>query len=197
MSEMDRDRVRRVNVLVEGAPAPFREAVEDAMRARDDAWLIDGPNIYVTVCSSEEAWTLVAERVQDPDVIVVAVVTELDVSHFGRALRLGVSGVVYADTSAALIASVVSGAMRGEVIIPNYVARMLASGPTDDSPSRRMTTNEIAVARAVADGRTVRDIAEQLSYTDRTIRRFLQNAMLKLDIRTRAELVRHVIDHGI
>jgi ATP/maltotriose-dependent transcriptional regulator MalT len=67
-----------------------------------------------------------------------------------------------------------------------------AGGPSDDP----LTAREREVAELAADGRTNREIAEQLVLSDRTIEAHLRNVYAKLGVRSRVELTRELRAFG-
>ena len=64
-----------------------------------------------------------------------------------------------------------------------------AARDPDDGP---LTAREREIAELVADGRTNREIAEQLVLSTRTIEAHLRNIYGKLDVRSRIELAREI-----
>lgn len=80
-------------------------------------------------------------------------------------------------------------------------SELRASGETARrrDPSRRdqLTPRELQIARLVADGMTNPQIAEQLFLSPRTIDYHLRNVFAKLDITSRADLVRIDLDEPV
>jgi DNA-binding CsgD family transcriptional regulator len=73
-------------------------------------------------------------------------------------------------------------------------SELRASGETlrrrgDESANDALTLQERTIARLVAQGRTNRDVAEQLLLSVRTVEFHLRNVFLKLDVSSRVELV--------
>jgi DNA-binding CsgD family transcriptional regulator/tetratricopeptide (TPR) repeat protein len=60
-----------------------------------------------------------------------------------------------------------------------------------------LSGREVEVMRLVAMGRTSRQIATELFLSPRTVEMHVQNSMVKLDCRTRAEAVRHLAELGL
>ncbi|HUW60344.1 MAG TPA: response regulator transcription factor [Candidatus Bathyarchaeia archaeon] len=60
-----------------------------------------------------------------------------------------------------------------------------------------LTAREQEVCRLLAYGFTNAEVAEKLFISDRTVETHRTNIMSKLDLRSRAELVRFAIDNGL
>jgi DNA-binding NarL/FixJ family response regulator len=65
--------------------------------------------------------------------------------------------------------------------------RMLVGGLPHDE--HRLTAREIDVLRLLASGATTRDIAEGMSYSERTVKNIVHDILVKLRGRTRAQAV--------
>ena len=61
--------------------------------------------------------------------------------------------------------------------------------------TQKLTSNEIRVAKLVAEGKTNREIADSLGLKLHTVERRRAAAMKKLDVRSRAALVRLAVQH--
>ena len=68
------------------------------------------------------------------------------------------------------------------------------AGGRKPSPTKKLTSQEVQVARAVAQGMTNAEVAGNLFLTPKTIESHLTNIYRKLDIRSRVELTRKVLD---
>jgi DNA-binding NarL/FixJ family response regulator len=66
-----------------------------------------------------------------------------------------------------------------------------------DPGALSVTPRELQVLRLVAVGRTNREIAEELSISERTVERHLGNLFTKLDVPNRAAATAHAYDHGL
>jgi DNA-binding CsgD family transcriptional regulator len=77
------------------------------------------------------------------------------------------------------------------------VERLDAAGATDARPPGGLTARECDVLRHVAAGRTNRQIAAELSISEHTVARHLQNIFLKLDLTSRAAATAYAYEHRI
>jgi DNA-binding NarL/FixJ family response regulator len=205
------------SVSIGGGPIPYREAlaarlaargwrvvadppVEDAADGADVAVIepIDGSTVVVHYCDSEEAWAAVSAAVDAGALGVVAVILTLDPALYRRAIAMGV-GVVHHDTSTEIMAQVIESAGHGEALLPMHVARHLAreAGTSDAAESMVLNDLEIELLRGVVDGETIVALAERFHFSERTIRRRLQSAYLKLGVDDRTAAIRAIERDGL
>jgi DNA-binding NarL/FixJ family response regulator len=62
---------------------------------------------------------------------------------------------------------------------------------------RELTSRELAVLRMLADGEVTRGIAEQLNYSERTVKNIVRDVLVKLECRTRAHAVALATRRGL
>jgi DNA-binding NarL/FixJ family response regulator len=60
-----------------------------------------------------------------------------------------------------------------------------------------LTSREQIVLKLIADGRLIREVAEELSYSERTVKMVLSMAVAKLGARSRSQAVAHAVREGI
>jgi predicted ATPase/DNA-binding CsgD family transcriptional regulator len=69
--------------------------------------------------------------------------------------------------------------------------------PRRSTTSRRLTESEEQIARLVADGLSNREIANELSYSVKTVQAYLSRVYTKIGVRSRVELTRLLHERGI
>jgi DNA-binding NarL/FixJ family response regulator len=65
------------------------------------------------------------------------------------------------------------------------------------APESQLTSRELAVLRMLADGEVTRGIAQQLNYSERTVKNIVRDALIKLNCRTRAHAVALATRRGL
>jgi DNA-binding NarL/FixJ family response regulator len=61
----------------------------------------------------------------------------------------------------------------------------------------RLTTREQQVLRLIADGHATREVARELSYSERTVKSIVHDVVMKLDARSRSHAVAHAVRDGL
>ncbi len=145
--------------------------------------------IAVAYCSRDDEWKRL--EVLDGYLGRVAVVDQVLPALYLRALRSGL-GVVHIDTTSETIAAVAIAAGHGEAVLPMEIARQIAEGvaPTDLGAAHELDPLETDLVRSIARGETLVSIADRYFYSERTLRRRLQSAYIKLGVQDRAGAIR-------
>lgn len=117
-----------------------------------------------------------------------------------RAFKAGASGYVTKDCSVEELSMAIQKVKSGsKYVSPDLVERLLFDyergeyGPLYESLSDR----EFEVLRLIASGKTVREVAELLCLSDRTISTYRTRILQKMDMRTNAELTRYAIQNKL
>ena len=70
------------------------------------------------------------------------------------------------------------------------------AGP-DPYRNAKLTKRELEVVKAIAEGRTYKEIAGLLSISEKTVATYRERAAQKLGLKTRADLVRWALEQNI
>lgn len=139
-----------------------------------------------------------------PDARVLALVGEGSDLTLGRALEAGAVGYVSTFESVARLRESIVGAARGDQLLSREEANRLlrhlrhrrAERATARQRADRLTTRELEILQAMADGGPPKQVASALGIAPATLRTHLQNILTKLDVRSRAEALAFAIRHG-
>ena len=96
--------------------------------------------------------------------------------------------------------SCVQAVTTGSRSLPPELLRETPAGsrPNKGDPKdAQLAPRELDVLRLLADGDSTRDIAKQLSYSERTVKSIVHDLLEKLNSRTRAHAVASATRHGI
>ncbi len=135
-------------------------------------------------------------RERSPDTQIVVMTMEENPVFAQRAFAAGALGFVCKDHADAELPQAVRAAARGEEFIsPRIAARLdaLQRSLTDDA----LTPREVEVLRLIALGHTSVEIARKLHLSPRTVETHRANIHRKLELATRAELVRYALRRGL
>jgi two-component system response regulator NreC len=126
-----------------------------------------------------------------------------DPQYLRQALKRGASGYVLKKAADAELLSAIRAVLRGEVYVHPSMTRvlledMLETPPAENQNSWEMLSErEQEVLKMVALGHTSAEIAEQLNLSAKTVETYRARGMEKLGLRTRAALVKFVLQEGL
>ena len=133
-----------------------------------------------------------------PEIDIVAVTSFIEEEKVTTALEAGASGYLLKDADADEVASAIRAAHAGEVHLDPQVARVLAQrlrARRDELPVEPLTAREIEVLQLVARGAANKEIAAQLSITERTARTHVSNILGKLGLASRTQAALWAVEH--
>jgi len=143
------------------------------------ASLRDATGADVVVCSSQTA-----------DHMVLA------------AVQAGAVGVLRKDTlTTESLAAAVRAAANGTGVLTTELLRDLLDGMSPDGNGKsvvaRLTEREQQVLSLIAAGHPTREVAQQLCYSERTVKNVLHDVVTKLNARSRSQAVAHAVREGL
>ena len=148
----------------------------------------------------------VAEAVlkKKPDLIIVVLTMHEDEYYLQELFRLGVRAYVLKKSTGTDVVQAIRAARKGDEYIDPSLTKVVISSFIGKQPKKRrtgrlelMTPREKEVLTLLAYGHTNAEIAEKLCISERTVETHRTNIMAKLQLRSRAELVRFAIDNGL
>ncbi|HEY0139722.1 MAG TPA: response regulator transcription factor [Thermoanaerobaculia bacterium] len=135
-----------------------------------------------------------------PHVKIVALTRHAEKAYVQQMLQAGATGYVLKQTAAdVLIAAIRSVASGGTYIDPAVAGKLLDSRGHSRVPEHgtsSVTPREREIATMVAYGHTNKEIAVALGITVKTVETHKSNIMQKLELTSRAELVRFAMTQG-
>jgi DNA-binding NarL/FixJ family response regulator len=141
-----------------------------------------------------------AETTTAKVVVCASTVTE-DVVLTG--MQAGAVGVLGKDTLTpdSLGAAVRAAASGTGVVAPDVLSRLLRNltpdGLDQNSTHARLSEREQQVLGLIADGHPTREVAEQLCYSERTVKNILHDVVTKLNARSRSQAVAFAVREGL
>lgn len=142
---------------------------------------------------------LEALRQRLPQARFIALSMHEDPEYVQRFLEAGGSGYVPKSSVEAQLVDAILAVARGEYYAPARLLAELARELARPDPYRnaKLTNREHEVVRQIARGATYREIAEELGISEKTVATYRERASEKLGVKTRAELVRWALEHGL
>jgi two-component system, NarL family, response regulator NreC len=182
-----------------GEAASAAEALSEAERAQPDVILMD---IGLPDKTGIEATRAIKEKF--PKVNVVALTIHEDEEYFFQMLDAGASGYVPKRAAPEELITAIRAAANGEVYLYPSLAKLLVHdyftmerSAEEKASLDGLTEREQEVLTHLAEGASNREIASALVISPKTVERHRENIMRKLNLHSRAELVRYAIRKGI
>ena len=117
-----------------------------------------------------------------------------------RALRAGAAGYVNKDSAAEDLAGAVRKVLAGGTHVSAKLAETLAKSLRSDSSRpahERLSDRELEVLRALATGKTVKEIGVDLALSEKTVSTYRTRLLEKMQMRTNAELIQYALREGL
>jgi DNA-binding NarL/FixJ family response regulator len=184
---------------------PGVERVADAESVRE-AW--EHPDLFASelvilehsVDGGSEFISAVTEATEARVIVCTADASEDAVLG---ALQAGAIGFLRKDTLTpeALGAAVQAAAGGAGVLAPDLLGSLLRGVTAEASNGRpslaRLTEREQQVLALIAKGHPTREVALELSYSERTVKNVLHDVVTKLNARSRSQAVAHAVREGL
>ena len=117
-----------------------------------------------------------------------------------RVLKLGACAYIRKDSAGSELVSAVEAALRGDNYITEGVANQLALHLQDDRtqyPHEKLADREYQVICLIGSGLTVKEIANSLSLSVRTISTYRTRALEKMGMKNNSQLTHYVAHHQL
>lgn len=136
---------------------------------------------------------------QFPKARIIVVSMYDDTTFVDQALQAGALGYMAKSGDPAALGRAILTIARGGTYLDASIAQHLAFQKSRgiESPFGRLSTREFEIARLLASGFTIGQIATRLSLGYKTVANYKTQITAKLDVRTTAELTRLCIRYGL
>jgi len=117
-----------------------------------------------------------------------------------RAIAAGASGYLTKDAADSELVTAVSRLARGGRYFGPEVLERVAMGlhpDREDRPHERLSDREYQVLRMIGSGKTVSEIATELTLSVKTVSTYRARVLEKMKMRTNAELTRYALQQGL
>ena len=187
------------DVEIVGEAGSGTEAVAVAGSVQPDVILMD---IGLPDMTGIEAARIIKSKF--PKIAIVALTIHEDEEYFFKMLEAGASGYVPKRAAPEELLTAIRTAALGEVYLYPSLAKLLVKDYLSQEHAVEnklaldgLTEREQEVLSLLADGATNENIADTLVISPKTVERHRENIMNKLNLHSRAELVRYAIRKGI
>jgi two-component system response regulator NreC len=187
------------DVEIVGECGTAESALTSLSEVRPDVVLMD---IGLPDVSGIDATLEIKDR--RPETAVVALTIHEDEEYFFRMLDAGASGYIPKRAAPEQLLTAIRAAARGEIYLYPSLAKLLVKDYLEQDAEERtarmlngLTPREREVLTHLAEGKTNPEIGGDLGISPKTVARHRENIMRKLNLHSRAELVRYAIRKGI
>ena len=159
-----------------------RDAIQQFRRHRPDVTLMD---LQMPEMSGTDA--IIAIRDEFPDARIIVLTTYAGDVQALRALQAGARGYLLKDAVQGELLDMIRAVHAGRKTLSPTISKGIAEHATDDV----LTNSEIDVLRLIAEGKANKQIANQLSIAEETVKSRVKNILSKLgaDDRTHAAMI--------
>lgn len=178
---------KRENFQVVGEAGDVAEAITMARRGEPDVIVMD---IRLPDGTGVEACREI--RAERPETKVIMLTSYADDEAVYGSIMAGASGYLLKQTRGQDLASAIERVASGESLLDPAVTdrvlermRALATGGSDELAS--LSPQERKILGGIAQGKTNKEIAEEVYLSDKTVKNYVSSILSKLNLRRRSE----------
>ena len=181
--------------IVEAGTA--QEALELVRHTRFDLILLD-----ITMPGRSGLDVLPEMRVAQPDSPILVMTMHAEEQFAERVLRAGGAGYIMKTELADELVSAVRKVLGGQRYVSESLGQRLATklsvgADAQRGPHEALSAREFEVLRMIAQGKTGKEIAAELSLSYKTVSTYRTRILLKLDLRTNHDLALYARRAGL
>jgi DNA-binding NarL/FixJ family response regulator len=171
-----------------------REAVRQALELKPDVVVMD-----ISMPGMNGLAAVRALKKSQPDAVIVTLTRHGDEAYLQELLRAGASGYVLKRSAPAELLHAIRGVAAGGQYVDSTLTSRVTAGFTHKGSKRtatNLTEREADVLRLIASGYGNKEIAARLTLSVKTVEAHKANAMRKLDLNGRVDIVKYAILQG-
>lgn len=187
------------DIEVVGQAGSAKDALHAAVELAPDVVLMD---ISMSGTTGLNATAEIKARRPEANVLILTIHDRED--YFYQALRAGASGYVLKGADIHELLDAVRSVHRGEVylyptatkaLVADYLRRARAGEDRADYDG--LTDREREILHLIAQGKTTPEIAAELTLSPHTVQTHRDHIMTKLDLHSKAALIKYAIAKGL
>jgi len=178
-----------------GEAADAVEALEQLRKKEWDVALLD-----MTMPGKSGLELLKEIKVEWPKLPVLVLSGHSEDQFAIRVLKAGGAGYMTKESAPEELAKAIHKILAGGRYVSPALAEKLALGVKKDltlTPHETLSDREYEVMSGIGSGKTVREIAEELSLSAKTISTYRARVLEKLGVKNSAEIVQYAIRNGL
>jgi len=181
---------------VVGTATDGRALIELAVATKPEVIVLD---ISMPCLNGMDACAQLRRKLPEVKFVFLTVNEDPDVA--AEAIRLGASGFLLKSSASAELILAIEGALSGRIYITSLITKGKPLGvflnDAHAPAAEKLTPRQREVLQLLAEGKVMKEAAEILKLTPRTIAFHKYAIMEQLGLRTSAELVQYAVEHRL
>lgn len=172
-----------------------QEAVEKALELRPDAILMD---VVMPVMDGIDATKEILK--QWPEAKIIILTSFIDDEKVYPAIEAGAASYILKTSTAAEIAKAIRATANGESVLePEVTTKMMNRMSQKNQPQlyEDLTAREREVLMLIAQGKSNKEIADELFITLKTVKTHVSNILAKLQVEDRTQAAIYAFQHHL
>src|SRR6476661_4439464 len=172
-----------------------RALVQAAEQLKPDVIVLD---ISMPLLNGLDAGRQIKQKLRDVKLVFLTMNEDADLA--AEAFRSGAAGYLLKRSAASELLTAIREVMLGR----SYITPLMTQGvvgsllhPGDQKPGHELTPRQREVLQLLAEGRSMKEVANVLNMTPRTVAFHKYRMMEQLKVRSTAELVQYAVKHHI
>jgi DNA-binding NarL/FixJ family response regulator len=184
------------DIVVTAEAGSVREAIDEADRTRPDVVVMD---VRLADGSGIEATREI--RAKHPKTAVVMLTSFADDEALFASIMAGAAGYVLKQVKGGELVRAIRTVGKGESLldpaVTSAVLERLRRGKhlLKDEKLARLSPQEERILSLVADGKTNKEIGEELNLAEKTVKNYVSSILSKLEVARRAEAAAYLARH--
>jgi two-component system invasion response regulator UvrY len=183
------------DIVVAGEAGSGRETLRGVQAADPDVLLLD-----IAMPEGGGLEVLAQVRSLRPELRVLFLSMYPEKQYAIRALRAGAAGYLTKESAPEELVAAIRKAAQGGTYVSQSLAEKLAGevkGEAPKEPHEALSDREYQVVRLLAAGKTVGEIAAELSLSIKTVSTYRARILEKLGLKSTAEIIRYAFEQGL
>ena len=184
------------DIAVAGEAGSVREAIDEAERARPDVVVMD---VRLADGSGIEATREIKSR--RPQTQILMLTSFADDEALFASIMAGASGYVLKQVKGGDLVRAIRAVGQGESLLDPAVTKSvldrLRRGKhlMKDEKLARLSPQEERILQLIADGRTNKEIGDEIHLAEKTVKNYVSSVLSKLEVARRAEAAAYLARH--
>ena len=139
-------------------------------------------------------------KVEKPELNILILSMHSEEQYAVRTLKGGASGYLTKDKMPEELISAIKRVAQGKKYISPSLAELLALSIEDGvkkAPHETLSDREFRVMCMISSGKTLKDIANELNLSIKTISTYRTRILIKLNMKNNAEIIRYAIENKL